>query len=203
MLAVVLTIGVRGLIGNGFSLWNNIKAAIPTVASPSAGEELRSRSSTLSATILGEVEEGPQRPLGGDTKIPSSLHCMLQCHGAPIYDVVVVDDGQHFITAGSDSTVKIFNSSTCLGSGLLSSPSATHTLANAAAVISVNVSAPRREGSEFVVAAMSDNSCRISNIKTGLSINYLTRHTGKVFSAKFVGLDIIMYNMYCIDSITV
>ena len=115
---------------------------------------------------------------------------ILQCHNSEINDVCVTSTGQHFVTAGSDSTVKVF---------LLSSGRCLRDLKSSSPIICVDVgrsqggrgcqgtSDSSSGGDQWVVAGGADGSCRVWSLQTGMLQLQFTGHASKVQACNILG----------------
>ena len=128
-------------------------------------------------------KSSPTKSIEKEKVLKMSAISEHQCHQSGINDVCVSPCGEHFITAGSDSTVKIFrlSSQLCVKSLICSSP-----------IISVDVGQVRslsadESQSQLVVAGCSDGSCRVWNLQEGIFQLNVMGHASKVQSCILLG----------------
>ena len=102
----------------------------------------------------------------------------FQCHQSEINDICVTSTGEHFITAGSDSTVRVFQmpSERCL-----------NTLESNSPTVCVDVSHNQFNGTGDIVARGSDESCRVWKMMSGALRLQLAGHASKVQACSILG----------------
>ena len=107
----------------------------------------------------------------------------FQCHQSEINDICVTSTGEHFITAGSDSTVRVFQ---------MSSGRCLNTLESNSPIVCVDVSYNQFNGTggiadQWLAAGGSDGSCRVWNIMSGALRLQLAGHASKVQACSILG----------------
>ncbi|XP_057302347.1 autophagy-related protein 16-1-like [Hydractinia symbiolongicarpus] len=113
------------------------------------------------------------------TSVPDRPIQSLECHDGEVTALRFSVSGRYFVTGGSDRKVKVWE----VGRG---SCNLTATLNGCTA----SVMCTRFDLSErLILASSNDNACRIWNLSGNRLMHTLTGHTGKVYSAKFLGTD--------------
>jgi len=103
----------------------------------------------------------------------------IDCHEGEVTSLRFSVTGKYFVTGGSDRKVKIWevDRGSCNEVATLSGPTA-------------SVMCTRFDMSEkMILASSNDNACRIWSLSDHRLRHTLTGHTGKVYSAKFLGSD--------------
>ena len=107
----------------------------------------------------------------------------FQCHQSEINDICVTSTGEHFITAGSDSTVRVFQ---------MSSGRCLNTLESNSPIVCVDVSYNQFNGTggiadQWLAAGGSDGSCRVWYMMSGALRLQLAGHASKVQACSILG----------------
>ena len=107
----------------------------------------------------------------------------FQCYQSEINDTCITSTGEHFITAGSDSTVRVFQMSSkrCLNALESNSPT-----------VCVDVSYNQFNGAggiadQWLAAGGSDGSCRVWFMMSGALRLQLAGHASKVQACSILG----------------
>ena len=107
----------------------------------------------------------------------------FQCFQSEINDICITSTGEHFITAGSDSTVRVFQMSSrrCLNALESNSPT-----------VCVDVSHNQFNSSggmadQWLAAGGSDGSCRVWFMMSGALRLQLAGHASKVQACSILG----------------
>ena len=108
--------------------------------------------------------------LAGDgVRAPTTPSRTMRCHTTEINDICC--DPHHFVTAGADSMVKIYDFGT---------QQKLNNLTTGGPVYAVDV------GGNLVAGACSDKICRVWNITSGKLLHNLAGHSNKVMATKFL-----------------
>ena len=102
-----------------------------------------------------------------------------QCHQSEINDICVTSSGDHFITAGSDASVRVFQ---------MSSGRRVSSVESSSPTVCVDVSLCQDCSSDqWLTAGGSDGSCRVWNMLSGALRLQFTGHVSKVQACKILG----------------
>lgn len=125
----------------------------------------------FSPGYLKILEAGPLLKIN-----PVSNH---QCHQSEINDICVTSSGDHFITAGSDASVRIFQ---------MSSGRRVNSVESSSSTVCVDVSQCQDcSTDQWLTAGGSDGSCRVWNMLSGALRLRFTGHASKIQACKILG----------------